>query len=357
MPFIHSVSTQLAPYRYSQEEITSALMEQWASNYHNPERILRFQRNVLVGSRHLALPLDQYKQIQGFGAANDAWIKTALPMATKAVTSLLQRADCPASEIRLLTSTTVTGIAVPSIDARLMNTVPFSPQTRRMPLLGLGCLGGVAGINRVCDYLVAYPNHAAILLSIELCSLTHQAKDLSIPNLVASGLFGDGCAAVLAVGDDHPLASSAPLRWHQGRSAFFQDTERVMGWDLIDSGFQVVLSSEVPDLARAKLRSELNAFLEDEAYQRDQLDFFIAHPGGPKVLKAMEESLNLDENALALSWRGLKEYGNMSSTSVLFALRDTLEEREIRGQWGAMIAMGPGFCAEFNLIEGTGSRS
>ncbi|MDF1663752.1 MAG: 3-oxoacyl-[acyl-carrier-protein] synthase III C-terminal domain-containing protein [Planctomycetota bacterium] len=353
MPLIQSVATQLAPHCYSQEEITRALMDQWASNYHNPERILRFQRNVLVGSRHLALPLEQYKEMNGLGAYNTAWINAAVPLATDAVTTLLDGANLDPGAINLIASTTVTGVAVPSLEARLMNTLPFSRQTRRLPLMGLGGLGGVAGINRVCDYLKAYPTHAAILLSVELCSLTHQSMDVSIPNLIASGLFGDGCAAVLMVGDDHPLATTSPLRWINSRSAFFKDTERVMGWDIVDSGFKVVLSPEVPKLVEAELPDELNDFLQSEGYTRKDLAFIVAHPGGPKVLTAMQGALALDEKALEKSWKSLKELGNMSSSSVLFVLKDTLDQSELSGQLGVMVAMGPGFCAELSLLRGT----
>src|SRR5690606_29128032 len=145
-----------------------------------------------------------------------------------------------ASDVSLLATTTVTGIAVPSIDARLMNRLPFAPTLKRLPLFGLGCVGGAAGLARVSEYLRGHPREAAILLSVELCSLTFQLEDVSVANLVSTGLFGDGAAAVLLVGAHHPLADRTPRPTVlASRSAFFPDTERVMGWDVVDAGFKV----------------------------------------------------------------------------------------------------------------------
>ena len=211
MPLIHSVQTSLAPNYYDQDALSNALLADWGERYFNPQRILDFQRNVLVGGRHLAVPLERYDELKGLGDFNDAWLEAAVPMATEAVEQLLDNAGIEAAEVDTIVSTTVTGLAVPSLDARVMNRLPFRRDTRRTPLFGLGCLAGVAGINRVGDYLKGHPTHAAILISVELCSLTLQKQDLSVANIIASGLFGDGCAAVLMVGDEHPLAETAPL--------------------------------------------------------------------------------------------------------------------------------------------------
>ena len=245
----------------------------------------------------------------------------------------------------------MTGIAVPSLEARLMNRLPFSSQTKRVPLFGLGCLAGCAGVNRLGDYLRGHPTEAGLLLSVELCSLTLQREDLSVANIIASGLFGDGCGVVLMVGDEHPLASTAGLAWSHPRSVFFPDTERIMGWDVVDSGFKVVLSPEVPNLVKAELPDAVAGLLTEAGLGRDGLDFYVAHPGGPKVLGAMQEALDLDPADLQASWDSLATYGNMSSTSVLFVLHELLKDRPPAGQRGLMAAMGPAFCAELNLLE------
>ena len=351
MPWIRSVQTTLAPHYYDQEELIEALVERWSQQYYNPQRIIDFQRNVLVGGRNLALPMERYRQLEGFGAHNDAWLEVAVPMAEDAVSGVLAQAGLKPEDVDLIVSTTVTGIAVPSIEARLMNRMPLSRACKRVPLFGLGCLGGAAGVNRAADYLVGHPKEAAIMLSVELCSLTIQKDDLSVPNIIASGLFGDGCAAVLLVGDEHPLAESAALRVFGARSAFFPDTERVMGWDVVDSGFKVILAPNVAEIVAERLPAELEDLLEKEGLQGEKPTFFVGHPGGPKILKTTEQALDLPPDALKPSWDSLAKYGNMSSTSVLFVLGDTLASPPQAGELGLMFAFGPAFCCELGLLR------
>jgi alkylresorcinol/alkylpyrone synthase len=354
MPFIVAVHTGLPEHYYDQETLITALLERWGKRYHNPQRIADFQRHVLVGGRHLALPLEAYPDQVGFGAQNDAWIGAALPLAERVVRGVLDDAELPADELDLVLSTTVTGLAVPSLEARLMNRLPLRPDLKRVPLFGLGCLAGVAGLNRAGDYLLGHPREAAVLLSVELCSLTLQQEDLSIANIIASGLFGDGAAAVLMVGDEHPLAQTAPLRWSAPKSCFFPDTERVMGWDVVDSGFRIVLAPSVAEIVAAELPNALDALCAAHSLRRSDLEFYVAHPGGPKVLRAAAEALELDESAFAASWDTLQRHGNMSSTSVLFVLQELLASGRISpGDRGAMFAMGPAFCAELALLEAT----
>jgi alkylresorcinol/alkylpyrone synthase len=355
MPYIVGLHTGLPEHYYDQETLISALLERWGQRYHNPQRIADFQRHVLVGGRHLAQPLEAYPEQDGFGAQNDAWLAAALPLAEQVVGGVLADAGLAADQLDLMISTTVTGIAVPSLDARLMNRLPLRPDLKRMPLFGLGCLAGVAGLNRAGDYLLGHPREAAVLLSVELCSLTLQKEDLSIANIIASGLFGDGAAAVLMVGDEHPLAVGAPLRWSSPKACFFPDTERVMGWDVVDSGFRVVLAPAVADIVAAELPGALDALCESEGFGRSELAFYVAHPGGPKVLTAAAAALGLDDSAFAASWDSLRRHGNMSSTSVLFVLAELLSSGRLEpGARGAMFAMGPAFCAELALLEATG---
>jgi alkylresorcinol/alkylpyrone synthase len=289
--------------------------------------------------------------LSGFKASNDAWIEAALNLGETTVRRLLEQTGLAADEISHLTFTTVTGIAVPSIDARLMNRIPFSVNLKRAPLFGLGCLGGVAGVARVADYLRGHPAEAAILLAVELCSLTLQPQDLSIANIISSGLFGDGAAAVLMVGADHPLACAGQPRVIDSRSYFFANTERVMGWDVTDTGFKVVLSADVPDIARTQLRPAIEAFLADHGLGMGDIAHWIAHPGGPKVIQSMEEGLDLNGDTFRLSRESLARVGNVSSASVLFILAETLATRRPPGTYGLMLAMGPAFCAELVLLR------
>jgi alkylresorcinol/alkylpyrone synthase len=351
MPWIHSVARSLAPNYYPQEQLIQMVLDNWPEKAIRPERVASFQRNVLVGGRYLALPLEAYAELDGFGASNASWIETALPMAENAIQKLLEGADLSPEKISAITSTTVTGLAVPSLEARLMNRFPFPKTVKRTPLFGLGCLAGVAGINRVGDYLKGHPTEAALFLSTELCSLTLQTKDFSIQNIIAAGLFGDGCAAVLMVGDAHPLAAESAFEWSNPRSEFFPNTERIMGWDIVDSGFQIVLSGGVPALVEKEIPLAVNRLLEDANRGGEKLDFVVAHPGGPKVMQAMESALHLENEELKKSWDSLSRFGNMSSTSVLFILEDHIADPPPKGSVGIMAAMGPAFCAELNMLR------
>ena len=217
-----------------------------------------------------------------------------------------------------------------------------------MPIFGLGCVAGAAGVARAADYVRAFPDQVAVLLSVELCSLTLQRDDLSIPNLIASGLFGDGAAAAVVAGAGLGLAGPEVVAT---RSIFYPDSERVMGWDISERGFRVVLSAEVPQVVERFLRRDVDAFLADEGLDRSAISTWIAHPGGPKVLEAMERALEVPHAALERTWRSLAEVGNLSSTSVLLVLRDTLAEPPPAGSWGMLLALGPGFCSELVLLR------
>jgi alkylresorcinol/alkylpyrone synthase len=359
------VGAAFPPHYYDQEQLIAAFRALWGKRHHNLDRIERLHRNVLVGGRHLALPLEEYARIDTWGKANDAWIRVAQEVGAEAVRDALRRAGLTTDEVTALYTVTVTGVATPSLDARLINRLRLPVRTKRVPIFGLGCLAGAAGVARVADYLAGHPGEAAVLLSVELCSLTLQPEDLSVPNLIASGLFGDGAAAAVLVGAERAAAmtngggqraatASGPTfpRVVASASSFYYDTERVMGWDISEKGFQVVLSAEVPEMVRRHLRGDVDAFLAEQGLTRADIASWVAHPGGPKVLEAMQEELELPEEALAVTWRGLREVGNLSSTSVLLVLQETMEKHAPEpGSYGLLLAMGPGFCSELVLLR------
>jgi alkylresorcinol/alkylpyrone synthase len=344
---IASVGKALPPNYYDQETLLAALRERWADRFFNLERLERLHKNVLVGGRHLALPIEEYGTLTTWGKANDAWIRVAQEVGGQAVLDALEKAGLSPADVDALIFVTVTGVATPSIDARLINRLKLSSRVKRMPIFGLGCVAGAAGIARAADYVRG--DEVAVLLSVELCSLTLQPEDLSIPNLIASGLFGDGAAAAVVTGDERE--ADGP-RIVDTRSVFYPDSERVMGWDISESGFKIVLSADVPVVAREKLRPDVDAFLADHGLTRADIASWVCHPGGPKVLEAMQEALELPEGALDVTWRSLQEVGNLSSTSVLLVLEETLaNHRPPTGSWGMLIAMGPGFCSELVLLR------
>lgn len=346
---IAAVGSALPPHYYDQATLLEAFKRRWARRHHNLDRLEGLHHSVLVGGRHLALPIEEYDELTTWGKANDAWIRVAQALGERAVLQALDRAGLTVSDVDCLISVTVTGVATPSIDARLMNRLGLPPRVKRVPIFGLGCVAGAAGIARAADYVRAYPDQVAVLLSVELCSLTLQREDLSIPNLIASGLFGDGAAAAVVVGGNRSEPGPTIVA---SRSIFYADSEEVMGWDISESGFKIVLSAEVPEVVRRHLRADVDAFLADHGLARGEIETWVSHPGGPKVLQAMQAALELPDKALELAWRTLGEVGNLSSTSVLLVLEETLRERSPEpGSYGVMLAMGPGFCSELVLLR------
>lgn len=346
---IAAVGRALPPHYYDQDTLLEALQRRWGSRFFNPERLERLHRNVLVGGRHLALPIEEYEGLTTWGKANDAWIRVAQEVGAQAVLDALGRAGLSPSDLDAIYFVTVTGIATPSIDARLINLLKLPPRIKRVPIFGLGCVAGAAGISRAADYVRAFPDQVAVLLSVELCSLTLQEEDLSIPNLIASGLFGDGAAAALVVGENRAEPGPAIVAT---RSIFYPGSEQVMGWDISEKGFKIVLSAEVPEVARRFLRQDVDAFLAENGLTRADITSWVCHPGGPKVLEAMQDALEVSEEALAVTWDSLRRVGNLSSTSVLLVLADTMDaQRPPPGSWGMLLAMGPGFCSELVLLR------
>jgi alkylresorcinol/alkylpyrone synthase len=354
---ILSVRGVLPEHRYEQSQITSAFAEMMLDEAIDRTVVERLHHNAGVESRHLALPLERYAELRDFGESNDAFIKAAVDLGAQAVTEALKATGLTPEDVDLIVSATVTGLAVPSLEARVASVIGLRPDVVRVPLVGLGCVAGAAGVARLRDYLVGHPDDVAVLMSVELCSLTLQRNDASIPNLVASGLFGDGAAAVVAAGA-HRAAELAtdpgPPRPEvlASRSRLYPDSERTMGWDVGATGLKIVLDSKVPELVRTYVGEDVRGFLSDHGLSHADIEWYVAHPGGPKVLEALQAALDVSRDALQVTWDSLARIGNLSSASVLNVLADTLATRPPRpGSYGLMLAMGPGFCSELVLLR------
>ncbi|WP_329571809.1 type III polyketide synthase [Kitasatospora sp. NBC_01266] len=353
MTRIAAVHGVLPPHQYEQHEISDALVAMGLVPQAERGVLDRLHSTATVRTRRLALPLERYATLSGFGQANDLFIELAVELGERAMRAALDEAGIRPDEVDLVISTSVTGIAAPSIEARLAERLGLRPDVRRVPIFGLGCVAGAAGLARLHDFLEGRPRGVAVLLSVELCSLTLQRADSSAANLVAGSLFGDGAAAVVALGREHPSRrpDDGPVV-EATRSHLYPGTERLLGWDIGDSGFRILLGSELPELVRRQLGDEVRAFLADHELKPQDVTAWVCHPGGPKVLEAVREALDLPARALELTWRSLAEVGNLSSASVLHILRDTLTLRPpLPGTPGVLLAMGPGFCSEAVLLR------
>lgn len=343
---VHGV---LPDHRYPQAELTDAVAEACGLDGTQRRFLDRVHRSAGVQTRHLALPLEGYGTLRDFGASNDAFLRGAIDLGSRAVLAALDEAGLTVDDVDTILAVTSTGFAVPSLDAHLAGRLGLRPDVKRTPIVGLGCAAGAVGISRLHDYVRAWPDQVAVLVTVELCSLTVQYDDRSPTNLVASGLFGDGAAAVVAVGAHRGLRGPTV---RATRSVLYPDTLRTMGFDIGASGMKVVLGTEVPELAETYLRTGVDTFLAEHGLTRRDITTWVSHPGGPKVLQAIESGLELPEGALGASWNSLRRIGNISSASVLHILRDTLVDRPPEpGTPGMLIAMGPGFSAELVLLQ------
>jgi alkylresorcinol/alkylpyrone synthase len=332
---ILSAASAFPEHYYHQAVLRDALKMFWA--------------NAGVDGRYLVRPIEEYPSIDTWGKANDIWIQAAEDLGSTAICRALAAAGRGVTDAGALFFVSITGVSSPSIDARLINRMGLPRNLRRIPIFGLGCVAGAAGIARAADYVRAYPEQIAILLSVELCSLTMQHDDLSIANQISAALFGDGAAAVVIAGD---RVEGAGPRIIDTRSSFYPDTEDVMGWAISERGFNIVLSPEVPAVIRKNLGRDADEFLAQHGLTRADIGSWVLHTGGPKVLEATQEALGIPESAIAASWDLLRRTGNLSSASVLLVLEETMAHRRPPSDtWGILAAMGPGFCSELVLLR------
>ncbi|MEU9192526.1 type III polyketide synthase [Streptomyces hundungensis] len=350
---IAAVRTALPAHRYAQDDLTEPIGDLCLAPGAERGVLRRLHASAGVRTRHLALPIERYADLGDFGRSNDAWVAVGLDLGEEAVTGALREAGLQPADVDLLVCTSITGIAAPSLDARLAGRLGLRTDVKRLPVFGLGCVAGAAGLARVHDYLRGHPDDTAVLLSVELCSLTLQQRDGSRANLVAGALFGDGAAALVARGSGSGgTAGAAGPSVVATRSHLYPGTERLLGWDIGSTGFRVVIDAGVPAIVRDHFGRHVRAFLAEHGLATDDIGTWLCHPGGPKVLSAVADSLGLPGDALDASRHSLATVGNMSSASVLHILQSTWEDHQPPpGTWGLLAAMGPGFCSELVLLR------
>jgi alkylresorcinol/alkylpyrone synthase len=347
MTQILAVRSAFPPYRYAQAELTRKVAEIARLSPARRALLERLHANAGVDTRHTVLPLAEYGTLDGIGPANDRYIEEATSLGERALRTALSDAGASASDVDLLVVTSVTGVAVPSLDARLIPLLGLRPDVKRLPVFGLGCVAGAAALARVHDYLLAWPGHTAALLAVELCSLTWQAGAESTADLVVSGLFGDGAAALIATGAPGPGIA----RVLSTRGEVYSGSGDTLGWRLGSDGFRIVLTADLADVVERRLAGSVSSFLATHGLTTDDIATWICHPGGPKVIDSIRKSLKLPESAVALSRQSLAEVGNLSSASVLHVLEKSATGMLKEGSFGMMIGLGPGVSAELVLLK------
>ncbi len=318
------------------------------------DRLIAVFDHAGVASRHVCMPLEWFGADHTFGEKNALYVEHAVQLGAEVAARALAQAGLEAHEIDHIVFVSSTGIAAPTVDARLATVLALRTGVRRTPIWGLGCAGGTAGLARAREFALADPGSHVLVIALELCSLTFQRNDLSKRNLVAASLFGDGAAAAIVVaGDEPPDRGAHALELVASASTFWHDTLDVMGWDVDASGLHVIFARDIPSIVHERVRPGLVEFLATQDLTLATLDHVVAHPGGMKVLAAYREALGLGEGALAHAYAVLRAHGNMSSPTCLFVLERVLAAREIRaGESAVLSALGPGFCAEYLLMRG-----
>ncbi|MBE1878913.1 type III polyketide synthase [Myceligenerans pegani] len=366
MSCVVAVEPVLPGHVYAQEAITEVVGPLVARDPARGALLRRLHGSAGVDHRHLVLPLEEYAGLRSLGATNAVFVREGAALAERACRRALAAAGLEPEDVDHVFATSVTGVAAPSLDVLLSERLGLRGDVRRTPSFGLGCAGGAGGLARVHDHLLGRPRDVALLVSVELCSLTLQHDDDSMANLVASGLFGDGAAAVVVVGSGHPLAQAAaapvvadppavrprPARVVDTYSRLYPGTTEALGWEVRDTGFAIVLAAGLPDLLRAHLPADVKALLVEHGLTPAEVPTWVVHAGGPKVIDAVRDALGLPETAVRESRASLACAGNLSSSSVLDVLARTLARSEAPpGSPAVLMAFGPGVACELVLLR------
>jgi alkylresorcinol/alkylpyrone synthase len=344
-----SVGTAVPPHVLTQEEAKAFARRFFGPAHPDIERRLSVFDNARIATRRICAPLDWFREPRSVREKNARYVSQAVRLGAEASVACLEKAGVSPREVDQVVFVSTTGLATPSLDAALIETLSMKPGTRRIPVWGLGCAGGVAGVAHAYELARGRPEARILVVAVELCSVTFQFQDTSLSNFVATALFGDGAAAVLVAGDD---SRRGPEILAAG-SHLFPDSRDVMGWNFDEAGMQVVFSRAIPGIIAREAGRDIGGFLDTHGLSLDAVDHFIAHPGGIKVLEAYERALSLVPERTADAREILRAYGNMSSASVLFVLDRFLDRdaKAMAGTLGLMTALGPGFSSEKVLLR------
>lgn len=359
MPTIVSVAEAFPPHIIHQERVMEFSRNLFSHSFKDIERLLKIFHNGQIEKRHFVKGLDWFEHDKTFEEKNNAYIDAAVELGSQAILNCLNSEiflhnKIDMSEIDAIFTISSTGLSTPSIDARIMNVLPFNRTMKRIPIWGLGCAGGASGLSRAYEYCRAFPSAKVLVLAIEFCSLTFQRNDHTKSNLIGTSLFADGVACALVVGDEvkrerFQKAHAVPTILST-QSMTMKDSIDVMGWEVKNDGLFVVFSRDIPEIIEHELKPSVTQFLSKHRFTIVELDHFIAHPGGKKVLDAYEESLNFSKEKTQISRDVLRNFGNMSSVTILYVLKRFMEIGK-RGETGLATALGPGFSSELLLLR------
>jgi alkylresorcinol/alkylpyrone synthase len=345
-PCLAAIATAVPPHALGQEEVTRRARLLYAElGASDIERVIPVFANSTIARRYSCVPIDWYEQPRGWTERNALYLEHAQSLLERAARDCLDRAGMTARDIDAVVTVSTTGIATPSLDALLSNRMGMRPDVKRLPIFGLGCAGGVLGLARAADWVRAMPGARLLYLVVELCALSFRRNDTSKSNIVATALFGDGAAAAILT--DESMDGGAVFG--PGGEHLFPGTLGIMGWEVAEDGLKAVFSRDIPALVKREMRAASSAFLARCQLTLNEIDRFVCHPGGAKVLAALEDAFGVPENTLSVEREVLREYGNMSAATLLFVLERVL--RQPQRQRMMLTAMGPGFAAGFQLLQ------
>ncbi len=350
MPCIAGIATTVPRFCYGQSEARDFARHMFSESSLNVDRLLPIFLNTAIAQRHFCMPAEWYRTDHSFHDKNRLYLEHALALSEKVMRALCEEQRLAPEEIDHLFFVSTTGLATPSLDAHLFNRLKMKPALRRTPIWGLGCAGGISGLARAADWLKAYPAKKAVVIALELCSLTFIRNDLSKGNFVATSLFADGAAAALLVGDHCAPTHARGFELLASEAITWPDSLDVMGWEIAAPGLKVLFSRDIPTIVLESARPSILNFLAEQKIALNDVAMFLSHPGGAKVIAAYCEALALPEVKTKYMWNVLRNYGNMSSATVLFVLEEYLRSADYRrGDLVLSTTLGPGFSSEMIL--------
>lgn len=350
MSFIVHATTALPAYSYSQEEVFKFFLAAPEKFLREDSQIRAIFENAQVQQRYFVHPLHRFAELGSFSERNQIYFEQGLKLCLQAARKCLSESNISPEQVTGLIFVSTTGFVVPSLDAYLIQEMRLPAQTRRIPVFGWGCTGGVQGLARALEYTRAYPQERVLLVNLELCSLAYQVSDTTAKGLIGGAIFNDGATAVLIEGKE-VSKPQGKLNLCAAKSYLFPQTYSHMGWKQKETGLEVILAPEIPDLVDQKARGFVDDLLKTFELAPRDLDFVLCHPGGAKILTAFQRVLELKPEKMAISWEILKNYGNMSSCSVIFELEKLLRQESHSKKFGIMTAFGPGFSAEGLVLQ------